>query len=122
MNGETAFGLPVHAVEKLRGVFAEWPQIQRVLLYGSRAKGNYRPGSDIDLSIEDDEELSLAQLLAIENRIDDLLLPWMVDLSLKRQIDNPALLEHIRRVGIPFYVRGAADAGKWPPDAVARGG
>ena len=121
MNGETAFGLPVHAVEKLHGVFAEWPQIQRVLLYGSRAKGNYRPGSDIDLSIEDDEELSLAQLLAIENRIDDLLLPWMVDLSLKRQIDNPALLEHIRRVGIPFYVRGAADAGKWPPDAVARG-
>ncbi|MFC0666891.1 nucleotidyltransferase family protein [Azotobacter chroococcum] len=121
MNGKTAFGLPVHALEKLRGVFAEWPQIQRVLLYGSRAKGNYRPGSDIDLSIEDDEELSLAQLLAIENRIDDLLLPWMVDLSLKRQIDNPALLEHIRRVGIPFYVRGAADAGKGPPDAAARG-
>lgn len=104
MTDEPGFGLPAHAVERLRGVFKGWPQIQRVLLYGSRAKGNYRPGSDIDLAIES-EELSLSQLFAIENQIDDLLLPWMVDLSLKHHIDNPALLDHIARVGVTFYVR-----------------
>lgn len=104
MTDEFSFGLPAEAVEKLRGVFRGWPQIQRVLLYGSRAKGSYRPGSDIDLTIEG-EQLSLSELLAIENQIDDLLLPWMVDLSLKHHIDNPALLDHIQRVGVSFYTR-----------------
>jgi len=62
------------------------------------------PGSDIDLSIEA-ESLGLTDLLSIENRIDDLLLPWKLDLSLLHQIDNPALLDHIRRVGVIFYKR-----------------
>jgi len=47
--------------------------------------------------------LGLTELLSIENRIDDLLLPWKFDLSLLHQIDNPALLNHIRRVGVIFY-------------------
>ena len=89
--------------------FRACPQVERVILYGSRAKGNYRVGSDIDLTVEG-EGLSLAQLLAMESQIDELLLPWMVDLSLKDRIDNPALLDHIARVGLPFYERGRADA------------
>ncbi len=104
MSAESPFGLPLSALEKLREVFRGWPQIRRATLYGSRAKGNYRPGSDIDLTLEG-EDLSLPQLLAIENQIDDLLLPWMVDLSLRRDIDNPALLEHLERVGVLFYDR-----------------
>lgn len=102
MTEQLYFGLPAHAIEALRSVFKGWPQIQQVQLYGSRAKGSYRPGSDIDLVIEG-EELTLSQLLAIENQIDDLLLPWMVDISLKHQIDNTSLLEHIARVGVTFY-------------------
>lgn len=104
MSETQRFGLPDDAVERLCAVFRAWPQICTVLLYGSRAKGTYRQGSDIDLTIEA-EGLSLEQLLAIENQIDDLLLPWMVDLSIKARIDNPALLEHIERVGVPFYRR-----------------
>lgn len=64
--------------------------------------GTHRPGSDIDLCIQA-ETFGLTELLAIENRIDDLLLPWKLDLSLMHQIDNPALLDHIRRVGVIFY-------------------
>lgn len=109
MTGESRFGLPLHAVEKLCAVFHACPQVERVILYGSRAKGNYRVGSDIDLTVEG-KGLSLAQLLAMESQIDELLLPWMVDLSLKDRIDNPALLDHIARVGLPFYERGRADA------------
>lgn len=100
------FGLPQAAVEKLCGVFRDWPQVERVVLYGSRAKGSYRPGSDIDLTLEG-SGLSLEQLLAIENQLDELLLPWMIDLSIRDRIDNPALLEHIARVGVPFYERSA---------------
>jgi len=95
-------GLSKQALQKMRGVLRDYPQIKRVLLYGSRAIGTYHPGSDIDLCIEG-ESLGLTELLSIENRIDDLLLPWKFDLSLLHQIDNPALLEHIRRVGVIFY-------------------
>lgn len=104
MKNEERFGLPPHAVAKLSDVFRSCPQVERVVLYGSRAKGTYRPGSDIDLTMEG-QELTFTQLLALENQIDELLLPWMVDLSLRASIDNPALLEHIERVGIPFYER-----------------
>ena len=64
--------------------------------------GTHLPGSDIDLCIEA-ESFGLTELLCIENRIDDLLLPWKLDLSLLHKIDNPALLDHIRRVGVIFY-------------------
>jgi predicted nucleotidyltransferase len=96
------YGLPEEAIAKLCSVFSQYPAIQSVLLYGSRAKGNYRPGSDIDLSIQA-PALGLSDLLAIENQIDDLLLPWTVDLSLLHHIDNPELIDHIRRVGTPLY-------------------
>jgi predicted nucleotidyltransferase len=100
----TGTGLPGHAVEKICGIFRDFSKIRRVVLYGSRALGTYRTGSDIDLCIEA-ESLGLTELLSIENRMDDLLLPWKLDLSLLHQIDNPALLDHIRRVGITFYER-----------------
>lgn len=99
------YGLPAAAIKQLCAVFTQWPNIDAVLLYGSRAKGNYHSGSDIDLSIKG-EGLTFSDLLAIENEIDDLLLPWSVDLSLLGEIDTPSLVEHIQRVGVLFYERG----------------
>ncbi len=96
------FGLPINVIEKIRCVFRDHQLIEKVTLYGSRAMGKFRLGSDIDLCIEG-EGLTLTELLAIENQIDDLLLPWKVDLSLKSKIDNPDVLEHIDLVGIEFY-------------------
>lgn len=93
------FGLPDEVVQKLRDIFSSFPQVRRVRIYGSRAKGDFRPGSDIDLCIEADT-LHLSDLFAIETRIDNLLLPWKVDLSLQHKIDNQALLDHIDRVGV----------------------
>jgi predicted nucleotidyltransferase len=95
-------GLPESAVANLRAIFSDYPEIDRVVLYGSRALGSCRTGSDIDLTIEA-ETMDLSELLTIENRIDDLLLPWKVDLSLRHKIDNPDLLAHIDRVGVTFY-------------------
>jgi predicted nucleotidyltransferase len=95
----TPFGLPTKTLQKLQSVFAQYPEITEVILYGSRAKGNYKAGSDIDLTIVS-STLSHQQLLKIENQIDDLLLPYSVDLCLFRTIDNSALIEHIQRVGI----------------------
>lgn len=96
------YGLPPYVFEQLKAVFRARPRIERVVLYGSRAKGNYRKGSDIDLCLEG-QALEVADLLKLDAQIDDLLLPWKVDLSLKHMIDNANLLAHIERVGVPIY-------------------
>ncbi len=102
MTHKTLFDLPIHVIHQLREVFRKHAAIYRVVLYGSRAIGRARLGSDIDLCIES-ETLTLTELLAIENEIDDLLLPWNVDLSIRNKIDNPDLLKHIDLVGIEFF-------------------
>ena len=102
MKGQETYGLPQHAIEKINSIFRNYPAIKKVVIYGSRAKGNYRPGSDIDLCIEA-EQLNITELLKIENLLDDLMLPWKIDLSHKDKIDNTQLLEHINRVGLEFY-------------------
>lgn len=95
-------GLTEKYIEQLQSIFGEFPQVHKVVLYGSRAKGSYKPSSDIDLTIIGDE-LSLGTLSAIENKIVDLLLPYKVDLSDFSKLTNPHLIEHINRVGIIIF-------------------
>lgn len=100
-NGKQ-FGLPKGVIKKIQSVFAKYNKIERVILSGSRAKGTYRLNSDIDLYIQG-ESLSLTQLLKVENELDDLLLPWKIDLSLKHKIHNQELLNHITKYGVLFF-------------------
>jgi predicted nucleotidyltransferase len=97
-------GLPVQVISAIRQILEQFPAVEQAILYGSRAKGSHRPGSDIDLTLKGDR-LSHQDLLDIELALDDLLLPWKIDLSLHQHLDNPALLEHIARVGKTFYTR-----------------
>jgi predicted nucleotidyltransferase len=106
MSTAPPFGLPPATLEKLNSVFAQHRAIDTVLIYGSRAKGNYRPGSDIDLSIKGGE-IPFAEFMQIESQIDDLMLPYTVDLSKYNQIDNTELSTHIERVGVVIYARDA---------------
>lgn len=96
------FGLKQQQIEAIINCLAQYQAIEQVVIYGSRAKGNYKRGSDIDLTIIDDG-LSFSELLQLETKLDDLLLPYKIDLSLKRQISNPDLIEHINRIGIILY-------------------
>lgn len=96
------FGIGQEAVDRICGVLAKYPQVQAARLYGSRAKGTFKPGSDIDLTLIGNE-IKQETLNQIDNEIDDLLLPWMIDLSIHAHIESPELLEHIDRVGKLFY-------------------
>ena len=80
--------------------------VQKVLLYGSRAKGNYRNGSDLDLTLIG-ANISYAQLSKIDIQIDDLLLPYSFDISIFKDIENLDLIDHINRVGLIFYERSS---------------
>ncbi len=95
------FGLKPATLEKLSSVFKRNPKVQQVLVYGSRAKGNYREGSDIDITMTGGN-LQWSDLQAIEQEIEDLMLPYKVDLSILHQIDNQDLRRHIERWGTPL--------------------
>jgi uncharacterized protein len=96
------FGLNEEVIKKIQGVFWSFPEINQVILYGSRAKGNQRPGSDIDLVICN-STVDFPILLRISSALEDLHTPYTFDLSVFETIKNPELLEHIQRVGKTFY-------------------
>ena len=98
------YGLKEHTIESICGVLALHPNVEKAVLYGSRAKGNYKHGSDIDLTLCGDA-LTSQELGAIIEELDDLLLPYKIDLSIFEQLDHAKLREHIERVGVVFHQR-----------------
>ena len=85
-------------------MFARFPAVEKAVLYGSRAKGNFKTGSDIDLTLYG-RALTSDLRSAIAGELDDLLLPYTIDLSIFSELDHAQLQEHIERVGVVFYER-----------------
>lgn len=98
------FGLPPPVIARIREVFARFPGVDKAVLYGSRAMGTHKTGSDIDLTLYG-EKLTLEQLAVIVSELDDLLLPYTIDLSIFVMLNNVDLREHIDRAGKVFYER-----------------
>lgn len=96
------YGLSQGTVEKICSVFARFPEVDQAILYGSRAKGNFKPGSDIDLTLHG-KNLDSNILGRISSDLDDLLLPYTIDLSIFEKLTHEPLREHIKRVGMVFY-------------------
>ncbi|MCI5151231.1 MAG: nucleotidyltransferase domain-containing protein [Candidatus Electrothrix sp. MAN1_4] len=97
-------GLSNETVGKISAVFARHPAVEQEVLYGSRAKGNFKPGSDIDLSLHG-VGLSLQELWAINEELDELLLPYSIDVLIFDTLRHEKLKEHIERVGVVLYVQ-----------------
>ena len=100
------FGLNDRIIEQIRQVLSSCHGIDEAVLYGSRAKGNYKPGSDIDLTFKG-SGVDLLALNTVSAKLEDLSLPYTFDLSVYHQIQNPDLIDHISRAGILFYRRPA---------------
>jgi uncharacterized protein len=90
-------GLPPEASARLLVLLRAEPAVQEVWLYGSRAMGRHRPGSDIDLTLVA-PGLSHQDRLRLMGALDDLLLPWSIDLSLQHELPE-SLRQHVARVG-----------------------
>ena len=98
------YGLPERTVAQICAVLSQYPAVDRAVLYGSRAKGNYKPGSDIDLTLFG-SDLTPRLCATIADALDDLLLPYSIDLSMFAELQHPELEAHIQRVGVVFYER-----------------
>jgi predicted nucleotidyltransferase len=99
------FGLDESVIEKINSVLSSCSHIEKAIIYGSRAKGTFKNGSDIDITLKGGKELNVEVLLKLTGQIDDLLLPYTADLSIFTGISNPDLVEHINRVGQVFYTK-----------------
>ena len=102
MNQEQKFGLSNGDLEATLDILKKHPKITGVILFGSRAKGNFSPGSDIDLALLG-KHICLQDILDLYVELDELYLPYKFDLLIYEQIKEKALLEHIRRVGKVLY-------------------
>ena len=102
MNPTKIFGLSKEDTEAILTLLKRHPKITGVILFGSRAKGNFSPGSDIDLALLG-KNLCLQDILDLYVELDELYLPYKFDLLIYQQIKSEALLEHIRRVGKVLY-------------------
>ena len=100
----TDSGLKKENIERIREVLANYDQVEKALLYGSRAMGNYKPASDIDIALIG-ENIDLSLQTKIEFDLDDLMLPCKFDISIYNKITNPDLIDHINRVGVELYNR-----------------
>lgn len=96
------FGLSPKSYQTIVDILAKYPEIEQAIIYGSRAKGNYREGSDIDLTLKG-EHLNETIASKIRLDLDDSTIPYLVDLSIYHRLSNLALIEHIDRVGKIFY-------------------
>ena len=92
------YGISQNALDKIKTILFSTQGVEQAILYGSRAKGNFKEGSDIDLTVKGN--LTYDDLIKMSVNLDDLNLPWKIDLSLYSQIKNKDLLDHIDRAGI----------------------
>ena len=98
------FGLNEITINKINSVFENYPEIEEVVIYGSRAKGNFRNGSDIDLTLKG-QNIEYEILSKINQEIDDLNTPYLFDISIFENLDSQEFLNHINRIGKTFYTK-----------------
>jgi len=100
----TIDGLSAEVMAMLNRVFIQYPEIEWVKLYGSRAKGNFHDRSDIDLAAYG-RHLNRAVIADILLALDETDIPYQMDLQNYAELKNHALIEHIDRRGIVIYRR-----------------
>ncbi len=98
------FGLSDKNYSLIKDIFKSYTKIEKVIIFGSRAMGTEKNGSDIDLALKG-KDILLEDILSISNKLDELPLAYEYDVIDYVTIDNPALTEHIDKHGIVFYTK-----------------
>ena len=98
------FGLSQKDLTSITLLLKSYPEVEQALIFGSRALGSYKRGSDIDIALFGNIED--ATILAISSQLnEELVLPYFFDVLNYDALTNPELKDHIDRVGVIFYKR-----------------
>lgn len=97
------FGLTQKDIDLIREALKIYPEIEAVMIYGSRAVGNFNKGSDIDLAIKG-ANVTADIISGLRTRLEeDLPIPYFFDVVAYDTIKSEKLLEEINRNGQLFY-------------------
>ncbi len=102
-KGKNSFGLSDRGMKTLQDIFKKYPDVKNVFVFGSRAKGTYKQGSDIDLAIMN-EGVQDMFIRKMKSDFEDSSLPYVVDLVNYPTLKHPELKNHIDRVGVPLFL------------------
>jgi predicted nucleotidyltransferase len=94
-------GLKDGDLETIIAVLKKYPRIEQAIIFGSRAKGDHKHGSDVDMVLKGNVEDIAPEISYSLN--EDSLLPYKFDVLDYNSISNQNLIDHINRVGIIFY-------------------
>jgi len=99
---ENNFGLPDRTVNELLEYFKSKPEIEKVMIYGSRAKGTFRNGSDIDFAIWTDDDANSYKILW---ELEELPTPYKFDVTNYNTLTHEGMKQSIDTDGKLFYLR-----------------
>ena len=98
-------GLRQPDLDIVLSVLGEFPNVKEAIIFGSRAKGNFKNGSDVDIALKG-ENINLEIVSNISYRLnEETVLPYKFDVLDYQSINNSKLTEHINRIGISVYLR-----------------
>lgn len=98
----TRFGLEEHILDKLRAVLAAHPTVERAVIYGSRAKGTFKPSSDIDLAVYA-PRLDADEFVRLRFEIQELPIVFKLDVAHVDALTDPGLAHEIATHGVEFF-------------------
>jgi predicted nucleotidyltransferase len=97
------FGLDEKQIGLIQNVFLQFPEIKRVIIYGSRAKNKQKQTSDIDLAIEV-PNFGMSGILRLKAELNELPLPFDFDVLNITEVQNQKLLKNIKTDGKVFFI------------------
>ncbi|MBY0245622.1 MAG: nucleotidyltransferase domain-containing protein [Sphingobacteriaceae bacterium] len=101
---DARFGLKNGDLAIIVNILRQYPEIETAIIFGSRAKGNYKNGSDIDIALKGN--ISFRNIADCKFMLDEeTILPYMFDVLDYNTLKNEELKQHIDRVGVVFYER-----------------
>jgi len=99
------YGLIKQDLNAIVEFISQFDEIDKAILFGSRAKGNYKPGSDIDIAIYG-ENISMDVVSSLRSLLEDQSpMPYLFDVIDGTHLDHKELKEHIQRVGIVIFAK-----------------
>jgi predicted nucleotidyltransferase len=86
----------------MQTAFRDFPEIRKVILFGSRAMGNHKQGSDVDLAVQHTSNKDI--ISSLSSRLNqELPIPFKMDVIDYDTIANKNLLDHIKEHGVVIY-------------------
>lgn len=102
-----SFGLLKSDLDYIVSTIKRFEEIDKAVIFGSRAKGNYRSGSDIDIAIIG-EQIIFDTISRLHSMLEDQgPLPYLFDIVDYTHLNHQELINHIDRVGKVIFEKGA---------------